>query len=317
MEEVVEAENLMFRYDGADAPALAGADLRVHKGEVYGLLGPNGAGKTTLLKLLATLLAPHHGRLSVLGHDLPGCEATVRASLGLAVGQFERSFHLRLTARQNLAYFAPFYRIKRGQRPSRIQEVLEVVGLAESGDRPYRALSHGMKHRLALARALLPRPDLLLLDEPFSGVDRGTARELVELLHRLAQDGISTVMATHDLHTAAEICDRVLILRDGQTIAEESPQALTRISSDIRPLSIQVAPSPRDDAVSRIGRVAGVEEIYTPERNLIRAHLAPGNGTVYKVIEAIRSQGLDIVSLDQERPSLEDVFLVLTGGAPP
>ena len=160
------------------ATVLDGVSLEVRQGEIFGLLGPNGAGKTTLLKILCTLLLPTAGRATVNGYDVLGDPFRVRQQVGYCLNT-ERSFYYRLTGRQNLAFFATLNNLTSRVVPTRIEEVLEVVGLNGAAGSPFMTYSKGMQQRLGLARALLTDPAVLLLDEPTNGLDPGAANERV------------------------------------------------------------------------------------------------------------------------------------------
>ncbi len=317
MPDAVRARALSFRYAGKDgAPALADCSFHVREGEVYGVLGPNGAGKTTLLRILGTALVPTSGDLEVLGRGLPGGERDVRAALGVAVGEYDRTFDHRLTGEQNLRYFAAFYpTISRGEAKARSREALALVGLSDAASKAFGAYSQGMKHRLALARALLPRPRLLLLDEPTSGVDVTTARAFLGVVRGLAAAGAAVVYTTHRLAEAGDICDRVLILREGRGAAEESPDALRRLSVDTDVLDLRVDP-PADAALlatlRAIDRVTGVFPTVTGG---VRVHYRPDSDAPFLVFDALRTAGRRVRDVKRDAPSVEDAFLRVTGGA--
>ncbi|MDR7464462.1 MAG: ABC transporter ATP-binding protein, partial [Armatimonadota bacterium] len=206
--------------------ALAGISLRIEPGEVFGLVGPNGAGKTTLLKLLATLLLPSEGAARVDGADLVSQAGMVRRRVGLATGD-ERTFYWRLTGRENLEFFCGL----RGQSPAvarrRAAEVLERVDLVEQADETVGRYSTGMRQRLAIARALLDDPPVLLLDEPTRSLDPVAAARVQTLIRRLSrEEGRTVLLATHQLGEAATACDRIGILVAGALRDVLAPQAV-------------------------------------------------------------------------------------------
>jgi ABC-2 type transport system ATP-binding protein len=199
--------------------ALRDLDLTIRRGEILGLLGTNGAGKTTLLKILATLILPTAGHVTVDGRDLTREPDRVRAMIGLASGD-ERSFYWRLTGRQNLEFFAAFQGLRPYEARDRIEELRVQIGL-EALDRRFGGYSTGMRHRLAIARALLRQPQILLLDEPTRSLDPLVAGALRRLIRDTlaAQIGCTVVLATHNLAEAEELCDLIAVLHEGWLIA--------------------------------------------------------------------------------------------------
>ncbi len=199
--------------------ALHNVSVQIPRGEVFGLLGPNGAGKTTLLKLLATILLPSEGSARVNGVDVIRENGKVRRMIGLATAE-ERGFYWRLSGRENLEFFSGLWGLSPKTARRRVQTVLERVDLLPSADEIVGRYSTGMRHRLDLARALLPDPSVLLLDEPTRSVDPLAADQIRTLLRQLAHEGGKTVLlVTHDLTEAAATCDQVAILLRGAICA--------------------------------------------------------------------------------------------------
>ena len=206
----VLAEGLLRTFAGT--PVLAGIDLVVRPGDALGLLGPNGAGKTTLLRIVALLLRPSGGRLSIFGHDARDAPPSLRRRIGY-VGH-ESLCYPDLTGEENLAFYARLFDVP--DAPARIAELLAWAGLEAAARRPVRVYSRGMGQRLALARALLHRPDLLLLDEPFSGLDPAAVAALQGRLVELRAAGHAIVLTTHDLERAAPVATRLAIVHRGR-----------------------------------------------------------------------------------------------------
>jgi len=192
-------------------------DLRVETGEIFGLLGPNGAGKTTTMKMLSTLLEPTSGTIEVLGIDVARHPREVRARLG-AMLSGERSLYWKLTGRENLEYFAALYHVPPGETKARIANVLAAVKLADRADDYVERYSTGMRQRLALARALLPNPPLVVLDEPTVGLDPKSVRLLKDLLRREAKSGVTVFLSTHSLDIVQELASRIGIIHRGRLI---------------------------------------------------------------------------------------------------
>ncbi|MGI9557514.1 MAG: ABC transporter ATP-binding protein [Solirubrobacterales bacterium] len=202
--------------------ALDGVDLSVEAGEVVALLGPNGAGKSTLLRILGTTVLPDSGTVTVAGVDVVADPVSARRNVGLMIGD-ERSLYWRISARRNLTFFAALHGIRKRRARVRAEELLGAVGLADAADRAVLGYSSGMRARLSLARALIARPPLLLLDEPTRSLDPVAGvrfRETAVELARGERTGI--LFATHDLHEAAAVADRVVVLAQGRVVFEDS-----------------------------------------------------------------------------------------------
>ena len=203
-------------------------NLQVKQGEIFGLIGPNGAGKTTLVKMLCTLILPTSGTAQVNGHDLSD-ESGIKASIGLVTGN-ERSFYWRLSCRENLRFYAGLYNIPPSQAERRIEELSHLLGLEEILDKRFDTCSTGMKHRLALARALLNEPSLLFLDEPTRSLDPLAAIGFRKALHELArQKGCTIFLVTHNLNEAIQLCDRIGVMVQGQLRVVTTPESLRRL----------------------------------------------------------------------------------------
>jgi ABC-2 type transport system ATP-binding protein len=205
---------LFTRWVSEEVHALRNVSFELGAGEILGLLGPNGSGKSTTLKLVSTLLLPDSGRVTVAGFETRACGQQVRRRVGFALAS-ERSFFPRLTARENLEFFAALEDISRYECCSRTEHALVEVGLADVAGKQVMKFSSGMHQRLAIARALLKGPQVLLLDEPSRSLDVAAAARLWDLIQELSRRGISVLLATHNFAEAAEVCDRVAILQKG------------------------------------------------------------------------------------------------------
>ena len=215
----------VFRRERVENVALAGIDLRIGRGELFGLLGPNGAGKTTTVKILTTLLLPTSGVARVLGRDVVQQTGEVRRRIGFVFGG-ERGLYWRLSGLDNLRYFADLYRIPPSVSRRRIPELLEQLGLAGRERDKVEGYSRGMKQRLHLARGLLNDPEVLFLDEPTIGLDPIGARDLRVLVRGLADGGKTIFLTTHYMFEADAICDRVAVIKKGRIVAEGTPSSL-------------------------------------------------------------------------------------------
>ncbi len=204
-----------------DVQALEGVDLDVPRGSVVALLGPNGAGKSTLVRILATTVLPDAGAASVMGHDIVSQASAARSSLGLMLGN-ERSWYWRLSGRRNLEFFAALHGMRRAAARARAEEVLRLVDLADVADRRVGEYSSGMRARLALARAVLQMPPVLILDEPTQNLDPVAAANFRDTVVQLSQErGVSILLTTHNLHEAAVLADEVIVLALGRVVSRK------------------------------------------------------------------------------------------------
>jgi ABC-2 type transport system ATP-binding protein len=235
--------------------AVDGIDLVVERGEIFGILGPNGAGKTTTLKMLATLLIPTRGTIDVLGNDVLARPREVRAKLG-AMLSGERSLYWKLTGRENLEYFAALYHVPPRRTRERIDGALASVKLLDRADDYVERYSTGMRQRLALARALLPDPPLVILDEPTVGLDPQAARDLRDRVRELRAQGRTVLLTTHYMEEADQLCDRVAIMDHGRILALDTPVALKRSSTSRSGSTATGCPSSSGSAVLRPSREA-------------------------------------------------------------
>jgi len=215
----IEVAELRKRY--GDVRALDGIDIGVGRGTVLALLGPNGAGKSTLVRILATTVLPDGGRASIMGHDIVREPAAARRSLGLMLGN-ERSWYWRLTGRGNLEFFAALYGMRRRTAASRAADVLREVELADVADRRVGEYSSGMRARLALARALLQTPPVLVLDEPTQNLDPVAAANFRDIVIRRSEEhGTAVLLTTHNLHEAAALAHEVIVLALGRVVSRK------------------------------------------------------------------------------------------------
>jgi len=206
------------RKQGTETHALKGISLKVSAGEVLGLLGPNGSGKSTTLKLTSTMLLPDQGEVLVRGWNTHRQGQEVRRNVGFAVAS-ERSFFPRLTVRENLEFFAALENVRRRDASDRIESVLSYASLNHVADKQVMKLSSGMYQRLGIARAVIKRPAILLLDEPTRSLDAAAADELWSLIRNLSVTGTTVLLATHNFEEATAVCDRVALLKQGELIA--------------------------------------------------------------------------------------------------
>ena len=296
--------------------AVDGIDLIVEPGEIFGLLGPNGAGKTTTMKMLATLLIPTSGTIRVLGIDPLMRPREVRARLG-AMLSGERSLYMKLTGRENLEYFAALYHVPPGETKARIEKVLAAAKLADRADDYVERYSTGMRQRLALARALLPDPPLVVLDEPTVGLDPQASRDLRDRVRELKAQGRTVLLTTHYMEEADQLCDRVAIIDHGRIVALDTPAALKRTIRVEEVVHLEISLDGDESAViDRLGRSATVARSERSNGTLtVTAHCASARDFVPAAFDAARSTGTTIRHVEVVPVTLEDVFLALTGRA--
>lgn len=305
--------------------AVDGIDLRVERGEIFGVLGPNGAGKTTTLRMLATLLEPTSGEVRVLGIDVKRDPRTVRANLG-AMLSGERSLYWKLTARENLEYYAALYHVPPKEQKARIDAALVEVKLMDRADDYVERYSTGMRQRLALARALLPDPPLVILDEPTVGLDPQASRDLRDRVRELKRQGRTVLLTTHYMEEADQLCDRIAIIDHGQIVALDTPAALKRRIRAEEVVTLEIgmsgeagagAPGPEwAPLIARLGRAGSIARSERHNGTLtVTAHCASARDFVPTAFDAARSEGATIQHVEVVPVSLEDVFISLTGRA--
>ena len=283
--------------------ALRGVDLHVKTGEIFGLLGPNGAGKTTLVKILSCLILPDRGRALIGGEDVRH-ENKVKPRLGL-VHSDERSFYWRLSGRDNLRFFARLYDVPGQRIESRIDELLHKVDLGDASLRRFSDYSSGMKQRLAIARALLHDPPILLMDEPTRSLDPSASLSLRALIRDelKGRDGKTILLATHNLREAEALCDRIAILVEGTVRQVGTIAEVRRWGVNERQFRLEVS-NWRDDIAGPF-RVASIERINGIRRVVVALD---GDGRLDDVLKAVMAQGGMIHACDRIEPDLEEAF---------
>jgi ABC-2 type transport system ATP-binding protein len=309
----VRVESVVKRF-GSTA-ALDGAELEVPAGMVFGLLGPNGAGKTTLVRILATLLAPDAGRAEVLGHDVVREPAAVRELIGLT-GQFAAVDEL-LTGRENLEMFGRLFKLSREQAHRRAGELLERFDLAPAADRPARTYSGGMRRRLDIASSLLTRPQVLFLDEPTTGLDPRSRNEIWAIVRELRREGTTLLLTTQYLEEADQLADRIAVIDRGKVIAEGTGNELKdRVGGQI--LEVELSSAGQRDRAQAVLTGVGCGEPEPDERPDRLTLPAPRNGLllVEEAAAGLRQAQIGVSDIGLRRPTLDDVFLQLTGAPP-
>jgi lipooligosaccharide transport system ATP-binding protein len=299
---LIQARALTKRFGALTA--VDGVDFDVHVGEAFGFLGPNGAGKTSTMRMIACASPLSDGTLSVVGMDPRRSGAQIKARLGV-VPQID-NLDAELTVLENLLMYARYFDIPSAVAQARAAELLDFVQLTERAKDQVEPLSGGMKRRLTIARALINEPELLLLDEPTTGLDP-QARHLVwDRLYRLKSRGVTLVITTHYMDEAEQLCDRLVVMDHAKIVAEGSPRELIERYSTREVLELRLTDAVRASLDGRLeGLAERVEEL--PDRVLLYA--ADGE----QALEGIHARDIPIESALVRRSTLEDVFLRLTG----
>lgn len=300
-----------FRRNHTKEPliALDGLTLQITTGQIFGLLGPNGSGKTTTVNLLSGLLQPTAGRAFVHGVDVTQNVDQVRRMLGV-VPQ-ETALYNDLTAFENLDFHARLYTVPPEERRKRIAEVLELAGLATRQHDRVGTYSGGMQRRLALARALLTQPAVIILDEPTLGVDVQSRAALWERIRQIARSGKTVLLTTNYMEEAQALTDDLAILDQGRVIARGTPKALRQ---QLGQTLIQIeanAPSKCRDEFERLPGVTGV----TWQESQIQVAASDGSGVMPAILTCLQQAGVAPRSITMREPDLNDVFLSITGRA--
>jgi len=311
----IEAERLEKRF--GDDRALAGVDLAVAPGTVYGLLGPNGAGKTTTVRILATLLAPDAGRAWVAGHDVAAEPGLVRRAIALA-GQ-SATVDEDLTGRENLVFLARLAGLRRATAKTRAAELLAAFGLGAAAARQVKAYSGGMRRRLDLAASLIARAEVYFLDEPTTGLDPASRAQVHQLIRALAAGGATVLLTTQYLDEADQLASRIAVIDHGTVIAEGTPGQL-KAAAGAGTLRIRLAdPAQRPKARRALTRLLEVPVRDGADPAELTAQIPaagsgrPATGQAAAAVAELSWAGVTIGEFAVGQPSLGEVFLALTG----
>ena len=301
--------------------ALDQIDFEIREGELFGLLGPNGAGKTTTVKILCTLLEPTGGRGFVKGYDVVKDAARVRRIVNMVAGG-ERMLYYRLTGRENLEYFAELYDVPKKVIASRVNTLLELVGLSDRAGDEVEKYSKGMKQRLQVCRGLINDPQVLFLDEPTLGLDVNIAKDLRKFIREkiVEEQGKTVLLTTHYMYEAEELCDRVGFLNNGKLVAVGRPEELKRKMPSGFSMEVLVTRL-TDEALGGLERLEHVKKVLTTAYegevdgekmdrlivNVVSDRAAPD------VLNYLSTMRCRVVSVNIRGPTLEDLFMFYTG----
>ncbi|MDF1605525.1 ABC transporter ATP-binding protein [Nocardioides sp. YIM 152315] len=284
--------------------AVRGIDVDVRRGEAFGFLGPNGAGKSSTMRMVAAVSPVSAGTLRILGMDPATDGPRIRARIGVCPQ--EDTLDTELTVRENLYIYGRYFGLPRREVRERVDELLEFVQLTEKAGAMVEDLSGGMKRRLTIARSLINRPEVLLLDEPTTGLDPQARHVVWDRLFRLRQQGVTLVLTSHYMDEVEQLCSRLVVMDKGVIVAEGSPLGLIGEHSTREVAELRFAVGENEAAASKVEDLADRVEVL-PDRLLL--YTADGEETVARVHE----RGLEPVATLVRRSTLEDVFLRLTG----
>ncbi|MBU6496716.1 MAG: ABC transporter ATP-binding protein [Acidobacteria bacterium] len=299
---VVRARGVTKKFD--EFEAVRGVDVTISRGESFGFLGPNGAGKTSTMRMVSAVSTPTSGSLEIFGLDPANHGPEIRGRLGV-VPQ-EDTFELDLSLRLNLEMFGRYFDLPRRVLKERTTELLEFAHLSDRADDKVDNLSGGMKRRLTIARALINRPELLILDEPTTGLDPQARHLLWERLYRLKRDGVTLIITTHYMDEAEQLCDRLVVMDHGRIVAEGPPASLISTHASREVLELRLGVDDHAEAADRLGEFAERVEVLA-DRVLLYVDSADDT------LGDLHRAGWRPERTLQRRSSLEDVFLRLTG----
>lgn len=299
---MVEAKALVKRF--GDFEAVRGIDVHVRRGEAFGFLGPNGAGKSSTMRMIACVSPRSDGELRVLGMDPDRDGPRIRARIGVVPQQ--DNLDSELTVRQNLQVYGRYFGLSRRHVRAKAAELMEFAQLTDRADQEVEPLSGGMKRRLTIARSLVNDPELLLLDEPTTGLDPQARHLLWDRLFRLKSTGVTLIVTTHYMDEAEQLCDRLVVMDGGHIVAEGSPSGLIERYSTREVLEMRFLPGEQETAAGQVQDLGRRVEVL-PDRVLV--YTDEGEAT----LERSHARGLRPVSSLVRRSTLEDVFLRLTG----
>src|SRR5579863_8220437 len=308
MPAAIQCRDLRKTYDGK-VEAVRGLSLEIQPGECFGLLGPNGAGKTTTIEILEGLLQPTSGEVSIFGRTWQKDEREMREWLGISLQETRLSD--KLTVRETIEPFASFYR-----EPRSSDEVLEELQLTEKADSWVGKLSGGQRQRLAVATALVCNPKILFLDEPTTGLDPQSRRQLWDIIRAFQQNGGTVLLTTHYMDEAERLCDRLAIIDQGQVIAEGSPAELIERLGGHHVVEFAVsgrANGNSDGSALDAWRTLPSVESVREDDGMVALNVKEPHLAIPALLEALGRQGSQLQHLTTRQASLEDVFVSLTG----
>lgn len=298
----------LYRHFG-DIKAVDGITFSIERGEIFSLLGPNGAGKSTIISILACLLQPDSGEAVVMGHSVTESPRDVKAAIGVVPQEI--ALYEDLSARENLVFWGKMYGMRGSPLKQRVQEVLDLVGLAERQKERVGKYSGGMKRRVNIAIALLHKPPLIIMDEPTVGIDPQSRRNILDGVKDLNRGGISVLYTTHYMEEAQELSDHIAIMDKGKLIASGTHAELVKIVGEHDRIDLQLSREP-ESALDNWRELEGVSQVMTTDSSASLL-VDDSNKVLPHVFEVATSADLRVLSVEIQEPNLETVFLHLTG----
>ncbi len=313
MSAIVQVQSLVKRYMPEDVLAVDGVSFEIQEGEIFGLLGPNGAGKTTTISMLSCLIQPNSGDALIGGHSITGDSMAVRRTIGVVPQEI--ALYETLSARENLMFWGRMYDMGGQQLKHRVDEVLEVIGLADKPEAKIDTYSGGMKRRVNIGVGLLHRPSVIFMDEPTVGIDPQSRRNILDTVKELNHQGMTVLYTTHYMEEAQELSDRVGIIDHGQVIALGTQKELTEVVGEHETLRLHLGEGESAGTlVEALNSLPGVVQVSATDGQVVlivpeAEEVLPG------AITTANELGVRVRRVDMEEPNLEAVFLHLTGRA--
>jgi len=301
---MIRTENLCKDFD--EVRAVRNLNLKVEEGEIYGFLGPNGAGKTTTILMLLGILKPSRGKIYLFGEELSRNFLSLKSRIGVV--SEKQYLYKEMTAGEYLDFFAELYGVR--NRKKRIEELLEAVGLLEVINRKVGAFSRGMQQKLGFARALLHDPDLLILDEPVSGLDPTGIKQIRDLVREENRKGRTIFISSHLLSEVERLCGRVGIINEGRLLAEDTMENLRRKLTDVEELEVEVSEAKKEtlEALSSLDFVKGI----TKEGKKLTIKVKADKDHRAEISQLISQKGEVVLGIKVKEMSLEEAFITIT-----
>ena len=307
MAAAIDVSGLTKRFD--DVEAVRGADFTVHPGELFGFLGPNGAGKTTTINMLTGLARPDTGSVRIGGIDCTGNPRAAQHLIGVVPD--ESNLYPELTGLENLCFCASLYGLKKGDRYARARSLLKDFGLANAAERKFGGYSKGMKRKLTIAAGIIHSPDILFLDEPTTGIDVASARQLRQLISELHRNGTTIFLTTHYIEEAERLCDRIAFIVGGRIVRIETVENLLQPFQAKHVLQVSCV-NALDGMLNRLSESFPKMDFSFSENSVIRVEAGAPIG-VGPLVRFLEDHGAVVSEARRVRPSLEDIFVGITG----
>jgi ABC-2 type transport system ATP-binding protein len=305
----IEVRGLAKRF--GEVQAVAGIDFDVREGEIFGFLGPNGAGKTTTINMLTGLARSDSGQIRYFGRDYTADVKKAQHLMGIVPD--DSNLWPELDGFDNLAFCGALYGMARREREDRARELLDAFGLADAAKRLFGGYSKGMKRKLAMAAGIIHRPRILFLDEPTTGIDVASARQIRQLLAGLRESGMTVFLTTHYIEEAERLCDRIAFIVEGRLVRVDTLANLIRDVEDKHIVQLALSRDP-GELLEPMGKAFPGVEFESMPGNMLRAHTAK-TLSLGPLVRFLEDRGADVTEARVIRPSLEDVFVRITGVA--